>query len=414
MIRWIQSRPWQSSIFLALFSLSLFGGIDAISIGLTSILVALCNSTAVLLARNFAWLSILLIFTGAVLAISLNIRAGAAGVISLIALAAIAAFGNRLQRIVALVVTTLAGISMLWFTIHNFVNVFGITTTGRIGELNLLLFGALLVITTSTLAWFAGRLLITRETHVGTSFDRAVSDRIQAQQALEIAEQNERFEIARDINELIIQRVSASISLAEGGVYATQANPEIASRVLEQVAESARSAHIELRRLFDMFNKKHSIQASPPRIDDLDSLVIAFRQSGYNITLRHEGPRFAIDEGAELAIYRIVFDALENVRKHTPVGTDVTVDFSWTDEGVQLLIKDNGVELQNRGLSLEELAYTVEQDRRSLTEAIIGAGITAMTERASLYGGTVEASRVPGVGFTVSAIFPNLKTLARS
>jgi signal transduction histidine kinase len=181
---------------------------------------------------------------------------------------------------------------------------------------------------------------------------------------------------------------------------------------LEKVAESARSAHQELRRLFDMLNKTHEVTAAPPRIDDLDLLVIAFRQIGYNITLRQEGNRFSIDEGAELAVYRIVFDALENIRKHAPLGTDITVDFAWTELGLQVLVKDNGVELRNRGLSLEELAYTIDEDRRSLVETIVGAGITAMSERANLYGGTIEATRVPGVGFTISAIFPNLKNSA--
>jgi signal transduction histidine kinase len=163
-----------------------------------------------------------------------------------------------------------------------------------------------------------------------------------------------------------------------------------------------------------MLNKQHEVTSAPPRIDDLASLIIAFRQIGYNITLRHEGQRFAIDEGAELAIYRIVFDALENVRKHTPIGTDITIDFAWTENGLQVLVKDNGVELKNRGLSLEELAYTIEEDRKSLVETIVGAGLTAMSERAGLYGGTIEATRVPGVGFTVSAIFPDLKTSARA
>jgi signal transduction histidine kinase len=289
---------------------------------------------------------------------------------------------------------------------------YGIAVRNQIGQLNIFLFGALFILSASTLAWLSGRLLITRATHVGTNFDRAVSDRIQAQQALEIAEQNERFGIARDITELVIQRVSASISLAEGGVYATQTKPDVAPRILEQVASSAREAHQELRRLFDMLNNRHEISAAPPRIDDIDALVIAYRQSGYNITARHEGNRFAVSEGAELAVYRIVFDALENVRKHTPIGTDVTVDFTWTESGLQVLVKDNGVELSNRGLSLEELSYSVEADRKALVESIVGAGITAMTERARLYGGTIEATRVPGVGFTVSGIFPNLKQLA--
>jgi signal transduction histidine kinase len=241
-----------------------------------------------------------------------------------------------------------------------------------------------------------------------------VVERLQAKQELEIAEQNKRFEIARDISELIIQRISATISLAEGGVYATTADSSNGPRILEKVSESARSAHNELRRLFDMLNKSHEITSAPPRIDDLTSLVMSFRRLGFNVTMRHEGQRYEIDEGAELAIYRIVFDALENVRKHAPVGTDVTIDFAWTENGLQVLVKDNGVELSNRGLSLEQLAYTIEEDRKALVESISGADLTSMSERASLYSGTIEATRVPGVGFTVSAIFPDLKNIAKA
>lgn len=417
MIRWIQNRPWQSSIYLALFSLCLFGGFDAIAIGVPSILVSATYAMAVLLARHFAWLSLLLIVTGSVLAVSIGVRSGASGAISLLALLLIAAFGKKYQRLFALPITALSGTALLVMTVYqNYPGVaaYDVVAKSDLGSLNIFLFGTLLIFATATLSWLAGRLLITRATHVGTNFDRAIADRIQAQQALEIAEQNERVKIARDINEIIIQRVSATISLAEGGVYATQVDPSNAPRILEKVVESARAGHQELRRLFDMLNKKHELTAASPRIDDLENLVISFREMGYNISLRHEGGRFEIDEGAELALYRIVFDALENVRKHTPLGTDVTIDFSWTESGLQLLIKDNGVELANRGLKLEELAYTIEVDRKALVENIVGAGLTAMSERAALYGGTVEATRVPGVGFTVAAIFPDLKNSARA
>ena len=417
MIRWIQNRPWQSSIFLAAFSLCLFGGLDAISIGLTSLTVAFSYSLSVLLARVFPWISISLIVAGSILSALLEVRSGASGGISLLALILLAAFSSKIQRIIALLVTGLSGIAVLYVTVYQSnhgLSVYEILSKSSLGQLNIFLFGALLIGSTTTLSWLAGRLMITRATHVGTSVDRAVADRIQAQQALEIAEQNERFQIARDISELIIQRVSASISLAEGGVYATQGDPSTAPRILENVAESARAGHKELRRLFDMLNKQHQITSAPPRIDDIENLVIAFRQIGYNITLRHEGIRYEVDEGAELAIYRIVFDALENIRKHAPLGTDITIDFAWTETGLQVLLKDNGVELKNRGLSLEELTYTIEEDRKALVETIVGAGLTAMSERAGLYGGTIEATRVPGVGFTVSAIFPDLINSAKA
>ena len=68
----------------------------------------------------------------------------------------------------------------------------------------------------------------------------------------------------------------------------------------------------------------------------------------------------------------------------------------------------------NRSTTLDGLTdgYTAADDLKSLVEPISGASLTGMRERAALYGGRVEATRVPGVGFTVSAIFPNLRELA--
>ncbi|MEN9956836.1 MAG: hypothetical protein RIR46_444, partial [Actinomycetota bacterium] len=97
------------------------------------------------------------------------------------------------------------------------------------------------------------------------------------------------------------------------------------------------------------------------------------------------------------------------------VGTDVTVDFSWVEDGLQVLVKDNGIEVSNRGLvdiELEEVGYTAEDDLKALVEPISGPGFTAMRERAAIYGGSVEVTKVPGVGFTVSAIFPRLREFA--
>mgnify|MGYP000169702296 CR=1 FL=1 len=415
MIRWIQSHNWQSSALLAGFSLFFFGGIDLFVSDFNSIIVSAIFASAIVLASQYSWISTALIAIGSAVAIALDVKPGANGLIITLLLVLIGAFGTLAQRSTAVLVAIASGTAVLanavFFSKH-LLNSFGFTAYNGNAQISIFTFGLAMLISLNLLAWLLGRLLITRSQHVGTNFDRAVAERTQAKLALEVAEQNQRFEIARDISELVIQRISAAISIAEGGVYATKADPSAATRILEKSAESARSAHAELRRLFDMLNKLDQVSAAPPRINDLDALVIAFRELGYNIYLKHEGTRFEISEGAELAVYRIAFDALENIRTNAPLGTDVTIDFSWTNTGMQLLVKDNGTEVANRGLSLEELQYTVDEDRKSLTESIRGAGITAMTERAALYGGSVEATKVPGVGFTLSAIFPNLKDTA--
>lgn len=416
MIRWIQSRTWFASALLGGFSFLFFGGIDLFASGFNSIYVSLVFAASVVLVSRFAWIGAGLIVAGSALAVGLDVKPGANGLIVSLFVVLAAAFGSLAQRMVSLVIAIAAATAVLingvFFSDHLLYS-FGIVGYTSNAQISIFAFGVVFVLSINLLAWLLGRLLITRSQHVGTNFDRAVAERTQSKLALEVAEQNERFEIARDISELVIQRISAAISIAEGGAYATQADPSAASRILQQVSESARAAHSELRRLFDMLNKLEQVSAAPPRIDDLEALVIAFRELGYNISLKHEGERFEVSEGAELAIYRIAFDALENIRTHAPLDTDVTIDFSWTNSGMQMLIKDNGTEIANRGLSLEELQYTADEDRLALTESIKGAGITAMTERAELYGGAVEATRVPGVGFTVSAIFPNLRDTSK-
>lgn len=415
MISWIRKQKWQSSALISTFSLLLIGGFDLFVSGESSLWVSFVLALAVLFSVVLPWLATALVALGAIAAILIDTKPGASLLIALIVLMLVSMFATKSQRNVALAITLALGLALTINTIFvspHLLRDFGLFSLNDSARIALFAISLLMSSALSALAWLVGRLLATRSTHVGTSFDRAVAQRTQARLSLEIAEQNERFEIARDISGLVIQRVSATISIAEGGVYAVQADASSATRILQQATDSARSAHSELRRLFDMLNKLKQVTAAPPKLDDLEVLVIAYRELGFNMNLRHEGPRFQISEGAELAVYRIAFDALENIRKHAPAGTDVTIDFSWTDDGMQLLVKDNGIENANRGLSLQELAYTVEEDRKALTETIRGAGITAMSERAALYQGSVEATRVPGVGFTISAIFPKLKELS--
>lgn len=416
MIRWIQTQKWQSATALALFTLLVFGGADLFISDTRSLAVSALFASAVLFSIRLPLLSIAFVLLGTFASFVLDLTPIFSGLSLLIFLMLASAFSSFPVRIAAFwvnIVAAIAIISNVIFLSDHLLADFGLAALNANARVLLFVGAAALLLSANTLSWLLGRLLITRATHVGTDFDRAVVERTSAKLALDVAEQNARFEIARDISELVIQRVAATISLAEGASYAVAADPSLANRVLGQITQSARSAHKELRRLFDMLNKLDNVSAAPPRLDDLDKLVVAFRELGFNMSLSHQGERFAISEGAELAIYRIAFDALENVRQHAPIGTDVSIDFSWTDVGMQLLVKDNGVEIANRGLSLEQLAYSIEEDRKALTETISGAGITAMAERAALYEGSIEATRVPGVGFTVSAIFANLRDSAR-
>jgi signal transduction histidine kinase len=417
-IRWIQVHKWLSPAILASTLFALFGGLDFFIQGSLSLVPGALFALSLLFAARFPVVSAPLIAVATVAEMLLGFRPIATGLIACVSLFVVAVFANQLTRRLALALTILFGVIMSWqvsFSLPLSTDVYGLLLLNDAGRFTGLLLGLAVVFSFNGLFWILGRLGATQYFHVGTSQDKAVASQNQARLAIQIAEQNERLEIARDINELIIQKVTAVISLAEGGSYAVKADPSAGLRSLERVAVSARDAHTELRRLYDMLGREHTVTSAPPGLDDLQPLMVAYREFGYNASLRHEGPRFEINEGAALTIFKLVFDALENIQKHTPVGTDVTVDFSWVDEGMQVLVKDNGIEVSNRNvlqLDLEDSSYNVEDDLKALVEPIAGPGFTAMRERAAIYGGSVEVTKVPGVGFTVSAIFPRLREFA--
>lgn len=418
MIQWIQVHKWLSPTILATSLFAIFGTLDFFIQGPSSLVPGLIFALSLVIAARLPQYSAILIAVATAVEITFGLRPVATGLIACASLFVVAVFGKQLVRRLSLGVTVLCGVVMSWqvsFSLPLSTDVYGLLLLNESGRFTGLVLGLAVVFSFNGLFWILGRLGATQYFHVGSSLDKAVARKNQAQLAIQIAEQNERLEIARDINELIIQKVTAVISLAEGGTYAVKADPAAGLRSLERVAISARDAHTELRRLYDMLHREHTVTSAPPGLDDLQPLMVAYREFGYNASLRHEGPRFEINEGAALTIFKLVFDALENIKTHTPVGTDVTVDFSWVEDGMQVLVKDNGIEVSNRGLlelNLEDTGYTAEDDLKALVEPISGPGFTAMRERAAIYGGSVEVTKVPGVGFTVSAIFPRLREFA--
>ena len=411
MIKWIQSKQWLSSVLVAATFFLIFGGIELFATSFNTLAITAAVAAAIFCAPRFAYYGagFLVVAAGLAWLFGTGLTISAIGIFVAVYLATAS---NRVaKRILFFFVSLVSVISLVLISASN----------QRLGFDSILVltqaaFGA----TAVALVYVVARLVITRAVHVGTSLDQRVSIREASKLNLRLAEQEERFQIAREIAEVILQDVTAVLSQAEGGSYAAKVDPSAAVRVLERVSGNARSAHQELRRLYDQLNRNLGIQAAPPGIDDLEDQVVLLREYGYTAAITHQGARFKVTEGAGLAIYRLVFDALENIKDHVPAGASVSVDFTWVEEGMQILIKDNGIETTNRAKNAVaeaagetvDTSYEMQDDLEALVQPIIGPSITAMRERAALYGGAVEVTKVPGVGFTVSAIFPQLRNLA--
>ena len=418
MLRWIRETNWLPEVLLFLTSFAILGGVDLILNGPLSVLAAALYCSSVFFIRQLAFAAPAALALGLLVQEFGQLNPLVSTFIGFFTVFLQAAFASRQVRLVTLSVSTVTQVFLTWqvaFGSNGVLDDVSISLANEAAQLTFFLFALLTAVSLNVLAWLLGRLLITRLTHVGTEFDRAKVLHRQARLGIEVSKQTERIGIARDLTDLLVQRISAVVSLAEGGLYAARADVTAAIRSMERIAASARESQSELRRLYDLLHEEHALESAPPRIEDLVPLVISMRELGYNATITTDGTPFDLNEGSELCIFKIVFEALENVKKNTPLGTDVTVDFFWTQDGLQVLVKDNGIETQRRMQAPDASVlegYTAEDDLKALVEEISGATISTLRERAALYEGTVDAARVAGVGFTISALFPHLKAVA--
>ena len=149
----------------------------------------------------------------------------------------------------------------------------------------------------------------------------------------------------------------------------------------------------EMRRLLDLL-RSDDTDAGPlapsPGLADLDGLVASTVGAGLAVDVRVEGERTELPAGADLAAYRIVQEALTNVRRHARASR-ASVEVRYEPGQVVLDVVDDG--------------------RGTVAPRNGGLGLVGMRERAALYGGTLEAGpRRDGAGFRVHATIPHAGT----
>lgn len=240
-------------------------------------------------------------------------------------------------------------------------------------------------------------------------FDRVTADRERLDLELTLAEQTSRLRIVRELHELVVHSISVLISHADGARYAASQDPAVAARSAAVIADTARATLADLRRVMALSREGEAAAGPQPRLATVRDLFKIMRDAGLEVEFRETGDPIRLKQGAELAVYRILQEALENSLRHGGEGTTVLVSFTWGDT-LEIVVADDGARAAARreGLDPDEVARELAQDDdfAALTEAPTGRGMTEMRERAELYGGVLNTIVTPGVGFTVTAVFP--------
>jgi signal transduction histidine kinase len=258
-------------------------------------------------------------------------------------------------------------------------------------------------------AWRRARALARR-----TAFDRAAAERQRIDLELGLAEQTGRLRIIRELHEVSVHSLSVIISQADGARYAATADPAAAGRATAVIAESARSTLGDLRRVMGLAREGEASVSPQPRLKSTRELFAVMRDSGLDVVFEESGEPFDLQQGAELAIYRILQEALANALSYGGPQTEARVSFTWGAEGLHVKVDDDGIRSSARREGLDpndasSVGYTIDDDLKALTDEPTGLGIREMRARAELYGGILTASTVPGVGFSLSVVFPALR-----
>lgn len=200
---------------------------------------------------------------------------------------------------------------------------------------------------------------------------------------LVVTQESERRRLADDLHDLIGQNLTAlgiDLAAVSQRLQGCGADPAVGARIeamkslVEKTILCVRGVMTDLR---------------PPALEEyglapaLRSYANEFAErTGMKASVLTEGPDRRLSRDAELALFRIVQEALTNAAKHSG-GTAVRISIAEERGRVELTIEDDG-----RG-------FTDPVGARS--ERRGGWGLPAMRERAEAHGGTLRIE-FPGCG----------------
>ena len=242
-------------------------------------------------------------------------------------------------------------------------------------------------------AWAIGLTLQSRARYLAAVVERAEQAERAADQQAALAAADERARIARDLHDVVAHGLSVIVVQADGARYAAAADPAAVTPALETIATTGRTALSDMRRMLGLLRAQPETAetARPqPQLADLVELVDAAGAAGAQVEADLPPPETRVPEAVALTAYRVVQEALSNVRRHAGPAPRVRVRVHLDhrpDLAVEVEVVDDG-----RGAACRPDGS--------------GLGLVGMRERIAVHGGDLQTGPRPGGGFRVVARIP--------
>lgn len=215
----------------------------------------------------------------------------------------------------------------------------------------------------------------------------------QAQQmALSIikAQEEERKRVAREIHDGPAQSMANIVMRAEFCLKLLDMAPDKVRDELVALQNLVRLSLMDVRKIiFDL---------RPMVLDDLGLAPAIKRyladyneQYGLQVDFLFFGQQRRLDSSIEVALFRIIQETVNNIRKHAQAKRAV-VKMEFLHKRVNIHVKDDG-----RGFDLDKVMADKERE---------GYGLVGMRERVQLLKGEMNITTAPGQGTSISITVP--------
>ncbi|MCF4137940.1 sensor histidine kinase [Streptomyces sp. Tue 6430] len=201
----------------------------------------------------------------------------------------------------------------------------------------------------------------------------------------------ERLRIARDLHDVVAHHIALVNVQAGVAAHVMDKRPDQAKEALAHVREASRSALNELRATVGLLRQSGDPEAPTepaPGLDRLDELAGTFRNAGLPVEVARADHGTALPAAVDLAAYRVIQEALTNVRKHAGPEARAEVSVVRVGPHIEVTVLDDGPG-----------GAPAPQDGG-------GHGLLGMRERVTALRGALTTGPRYGGGYRVHAILP--------
>ncbi len=255
--------------------------------------------------------------------------------------------------------------------------------------------------------WTVGRTLRARRRYLAELENRAERLERTAAAELRAALAEERARMARELHDVVAHHVSVMTVQAAAARRMIDRAPERSGEAMKAVEETGRTALVEMRRIVSALRSAdaeagtegggtspgHHDLAPQAGVGELSPLLARAREAGLEVDLTVVGEPKILPTGVDLAIFRVVQEALTNTLRHAG-PTRAAVLLRYERDAVVVGVTDDGGRRRSAQPGRE-----VDSDRT-------GHGLIGMRERVTLNGGTLHTGPRTVGGFEVMATLP--------